>query len=224
MPALPNVANVLRVTTFIKDNLDTTSLNRFYVSYSGTAPTATQLDTFCTGVVTGWDSHMAPMYDVNSELTEVTAEDLTSPTAAVGIATGSTAGSRSGDALSAAACALISLKIARRYRGGHPRQYLSAGVITDLSNRQQWEGSFITALTTAYEAWNTATLLLAWSGGGALAFVNVSYYEGFTPVLYPSGRYRNVPKFRTAGPITDNIEGFAVNPNVCSQRRRNLAI
>jgi hypothetical protein len=222
MPALPNVPSVIRVTTTIKDASDAAALNRFYLSYSSTAPTVSDLNTFCAGVATSWNTHMAAMYDVDSELTETKAEDLTSPTAAVGSNASTYVGTRSGDALPAAACALISLRVARRYRGGHPRQYLSAGVVTDLLGRQTWEAAFTSALTTAYEAWNTAVLVDAWAG--ALAFVNVSYYEGFTPVLYPSGRYRNVPKFRTAGPLVDNIEGFAVNPNVCSQRRRNLAV
>ena len=52
--------------------------------------------------------------------------------------------------------------------------------------------------------------------------VNVSFFEGFTPVQNPiTLRYRNVPKIRTV-PLIDIISTITANPAPCFQRRRGL--
>jgi hypothetical protein len=51
--------------------------------------------------------------------------------------------------------------------------------------------------------------------------VNVSYFSGFTNVTFPSGRIRPVPKLRSV-PLVDTVTSWSTNPNVASQRRRNL--
>jgi len=50
--------------------------------------------------------------------------------------------------------------------------------------------------------------------------VNVSFFQGFHNVTFPSGRQRAVPTIRVA-PVVDTVIAHAVNPKVASQRRRN---
>ncbi|MBA0087123.1 MAG: hypothetical protein HRJ53_19235 [Acidobacteria bacterium Pan2503] len=117
-------------------------------------------------------------------------------------------------------CALVNLHIARRYRGGKPRQYWPFGVITDLNNTKNWNTSFQTAVNNAMIALNSAAIAMAWTGGNIAAPVNVSYYHGFTVVTNPiTGRARNVPKLK-ATPDVDTITGQSCNQRVATQRRR----
>lgn len=222
MPALPPVPKVLRIACRFTDGSDLNTINRFYIAYSGAAPSAAQLATFNVAVGTNWAASMAPLYAVEKVLTEVASEDLTSPVSASDVQTVNHPGTRPGASLSAAACAVIQLGILRRYRGGHPRQYLDAGVVPDLATAQTWGGGFLAALQAAYVAWVNGINSNGWAGAGVLGAVNVSYFQGFTNFTFPSGRTRAIPKPRVGGPITDPIVSIGVNSHVGSQRRRNL--
>jgi hypothetical protein len=195
-------------------------INRFFMTYSGTAPTNAELDTFANSIATTWAAYLAGLFNIESTLVEVIVEDLTSATSAVGSATVGDSGTREGAALGAGVAAVIQFKVARRYRGGHPRMYGQMGVATDLVAANQWSAAFLAATLSAIESFIVAVESLGWSGAGTLQHVNVSYYEGFTNHTYPSGRTRAIPTLR-ATPVIDPIETYAVNPRLGSQRRRN---
>jgi hypothetical protein len=221
MPALPPVSKVIAFTLRGTLGPDTDVVNKFYCAYSTGTPTSAQLATACNTIATSWNTNMAPMVNPEYTLTEVLAEDLTSATGAVASVAVSHTGTRSGNLLPAGAAAVVQQKISRRYRGGHPRKYFYAGVTSDLLTDQQWGSAFITSLTTAVIALSNdiATAVGVFATVGAI--VNVSYYAGFTNVLYPSGRYHVVPT-RRAVPFQDLVLSYATNPVVGSQRRRNL--
>lgn len=221
MPALPNVPKVLKIICTVKDSNDVRSLNRFFVQYTGAAPDNIMIDTFANSVAGAWTAHMQAEYDVLSALEQVEVIDLTSNVTPIGFVNPGTVGTRGGAPLSAAACAVIQMSILRRYRGGHPRQYLSAGVDADLSTRQQWHAAFQNELSNAYNSWVGAIIGAGWAGAGVLSPVNVSYFSGFTNHTYPSGRVRPVPTPR-AVPVIDLITGIGVSLTLGSQRRRNL--
>jgi hypothetical protein len=222
MVALPSVPGIIRADLKYSYGTNTDLLNRFFYSFTGTA-TAAALTTFCTTLATLWAANMAPLLVNSLHLQEVTATDLTTPTSHVGTDSPGTPGSISGVGLSASDSMLIKFIIARHYRGGKPRVYIpgqQAGVQT---NAEQWTGSA------------TAAMLLAWTNimaglSGVSAMLplvgvgqkSVSYFSGFTNELMPSGRYRVKATPRLV-PIVDDVIGWSVNPNVCSQRRRNQA-
>lgn len=222
MPPLPAVPGVVEVKLVYTEAEDINTINRFFLHYGGLGPTAAQLASFAnTTVSNSWGASLGGQTNTNTSLTRVQVTDLSGPSAAQGEWDGAVAGTKAGAALSASACAVIQLKIARRYRGGHPRQYLPGRTVTDLTDSQRWSPAFIAAMKTAYDAFITFVVASPWASGGPLTQVNVSRYEGFTNYTTSSGRNKSraVPRLI---PLEDLVIATAVNPKVGSQRRRNL--
>lgn len=221
MPPLPSVAKVIRIALRHQWNDNTDVLSRFFLSYTGTAPTVAQLDTYASTVGTAWGTDLKGLAPPAVVLQDVTIEDLTSNTAAVGFASSVVAGTRTGGALSPGDAAIMKYQIGRRYRGGHPRGYWPFGTDSDVGSSSLWTGAFTASFLGSWNSFVNTIIAGGWTGAGTLAHVNVSYYAGFTNVLYPSGRYRAVPT-RRAAPVVDPVVQYSVNPRVGSQRRRNL--
>lgn len=221
MPALPAVPNVLKCVFRYSSSADTDVVNRFYIQYSGSAPTDAGLTTMATNVMTDWGSDLEGLYHPDVQLTEVALTDLTSSTSAAGLHTGSVAGTRSGTPLPASVALLMNHAISRRYRGGKPRTYFPAGTASDVNTTQDWASAFISAYASAWATFGTAFAGRFPSGTTYSSFVNVSYYEGFTTFLTPSGRYKNLAKLRTGGPVVDDVTAWTFNPIYANQRRRN---
>jgi hypothetical protein len=222
LPALPNAVKVLKIVLrYVQMNADNDVINRFFMQYSGTAPIASELDTLANAIITAWTTDLAPMHSIDLELISAAIEDLTSPTSAVGSSNTTGTGSRTGAVVGAAVSAVMQEHINRRYRGGHPRAYLPAGVSADLQTMGTWTSAFQGNLTTAWSSFINDIGTAVWSGGGTLLPVNVSYYSGFVNHLFPSGRERAIPTVRSS-PIIDVITSFTTNPRLGSQRRRNL--
>lgn len=221
MPPLPDAVGVLRVAVLGTIGDDTDVINRFHMYYGGTPPTDAQLNTLAAAVLVAWGAYVSPMQGTSYTTNSCEIVDLSTPSSAVGSHSASNPGTRGGTGPVPATCAVVQLKVARRYRGGHARMYLFAGIDTDLASDQVYTGTFIADLTTAMTDFFAAVAGDGWTAALLTGPVNLSYFEGFTNVLYPSGRYRAVPKLR-ATPLVDTIVSYGVNPNIGSQRRRNL--
>ena len=221
MPALPNVANVLRVTLKHSSAADVDVESRFFFKYTGTAPTSAQLGTFASSINTSWGTNVKALATSSITLVETTVTDLTSPSSGQGVSASGTAGTRSGAALPLSNAVLNNLVIARRYRGGKPRQYLPYGSVTDLATTQSWTTSFQTAFNTGWGNFITAIQGLTWSSGSIVGPVNVSYYDGFTSVQNPvTLRWRNIPTLRVT-PVVDTVLTYAMSLTLATQRKRN---
>jgi hypothetical protein len=221
VPPLPSVSGVIRVAVTGIYGSSNTVVSRFFVHYSGTAPTNAQLNTFCAAVRATHVTNVKPLSGGQWELTEVVAEDLSSATGAVGLWAGADGGSRAGSPLAASTAMVIAYQIARRYRGGHPRGYWPLGVSGDLTGAQEWSSTFQTAVNTGMAAFFAGVLAAGWTGAGTLTHVNVSYFSGFTVVTSPTtGRARNVPTLRGSA-IVDTVLGYSARHVPGSQRRRN---
>lgn len=220
MAVLPNVAKTVRVAMIHSYGSDTDVVTRFFIRYSGTAPSSAQLDTFCASCVAAWGAFMVTECDPNVSLTEVTAVDLSSPSAAQGVFADTIPGTKSGGTLPASTAVVSSYVFGRRYRGGHARGYWPMGVETDVGGPQTWDGGSIGGFQTAVDGFFGLVIAGGWSGAGTLDHVSVSYYHGFTVVINPStGRARNVPTLR-ATPVVDVVTANAVRQRIGTQRRR----
>lgn len=223
MPALPVVPKVLSCTFKLTTGTDIDVINRIFVQYTGTAPTNAQATTFAGAMHTAWDGNLRGLTPSSDTLTLKEVIDLSSPTAAVGSDATTDVGNRTGTALTAAECLVLSYEVGRRYRGGHPRSYFHWGVAADLLNTNTWATAFLTAVTSGWNGFTSSLFGAGWTGAGTLTHVNVSYYEGFTLVTNPiTGRGRNVAKVR-AIPLIDAITANVPRAYVGSQRRRNEA-
>lgn len=220
MPALPPVPNVVRFTLTQSLSEDVDVVNKFYIRYTHAAPTNAELVTWAGTTLADWETHMAPQLSHQLTLTEVTIEDLTSATSAVGSAVGTEAGTDPGESLPGGSAFVIQEHIARRYRGGHPRIYLAGIPNTKLFDLQSWDPTWRDATAVAWRDFVADVIAHDPVTGGGDQAVNVSYYHGFTNVTYPSGRVRPVPTLRSS-PVVDVINGYGANPKVASQRRRN---
>jgi hypothetical protein len=223
MTALPDVLGVVRVALIGTFGEDVDVVNRFYMDCGEITGGPSDLDAFCAAVAAAWNTNLVTFFDATYTLTEVVAEDLTSAVSPVGSALVSHTGTRGGSALSGSACALLRFKIGRRYRGGHPRMYLSALTDADQTDMQTWSPTALANLVAAFEDFIAdviSALETAYTSTGA-THVNVSYYDGFENITYPSGRTYARPKLRTS-PVTDNVISYSANPKIASQRRRNL--
>lgn len=222
MPPLPPVASVAK-TTFkmgMVENVDI--LNRMYWQFNIAGEMSeAQATAIAAGCAASWSTNLASYINNGASLTEVEVIDLTSSTGAVGIWTGGDPGTHTSPALPAGTALVVSFPIARRYRGGHPRWY-QAGLCEDqLQNSQAWTATFLSNFGPAFNAF-TQGIVNAFNAHGSTLTTqcNVSYYEGFTNVLYPSGRYRAVPKLRSV-PTIDTIGSAQPRSGIASQRRRN---
>jgi hypothetical protein len=221
VPALPDVAKVLKVIVRFDDHVNLDIISRFFVSYSGSAPSASDLDTFCAALYADWITSMIGLSGATVELQGIEATDLTTVTSAQGSHFDGNAGTRTGHPVPIDAAVVTSYKISRRYRGGHPRGYWPFGVSEDLENAQKWGSAFADEVSASYTAWRDALRTHGWSGAGTLGFVNVSYYQGWTIVNRGTPpRAFNVPTLRGGGPVVDGVETFQTRLKVGTQRRR----
>jgi len=222
MPALPAAPGVVRVNLQLKVGDDNSALNRFYIHYSGTAPTAAQLSTFSGAVGTAWAGNLAAIHAQDKTLTAVQCEDLSSSTGAVGFDSTSHVGTHGASGITGATCGQINFLIARRYRGGKPKIFLPVGNTGDTAGMQKWTGAFITSMFNDWTAFMTAVLAAGWAAAGTLEHVNVSYFSGFTVVTNPiTHRARNVPTVRGA-PVVDAVIAYGIEDTMATQRRRML--
>jgi len=203
VPPLPDAAAIVRVRVVGVVNSSPFN-NLFHLQYSGAAPTVAQLNALCASVLTAWQTNFKSLCPSVVVLSGADAQDLTNAGAASGSATDTTAGTRSGTAMPNSVAACITWKINNRYRGGHPRTYLPAGVVADVTGGNRWTDGFVASADTAAAAFLTAMNAIT-EGGATYKMVCLSYV-------------RNKIKLTTPVPYT--IQSSLVDHRPDTQRRR----
>lgn len=221
MPALPSVSDVLRIVYHIGIGSDLSAIVTDHRKFSGTAPTNADLNALASAIAASYAAHLVHDFTADRVLHEIDITDLTSAAAAVGQWLGSHAGTRTDVALPADTSLIFQRKVGRRYRGGHSRQYWPMGGDTSVATPQTWDPVFTAQVMVDMGDLEVDTAAGFWSGAVDLGRANVSYYLGFTNVLYPSGRYHVKPTLRGT-PLVDLVATVGINPKFGSQRRRQL--
>lgn len=219
MPPRNPVPGVASIVLKMSYGVDLGLINKFYWAFTGGPMTAAQAAALSASVGTGWGLNIAALCPASVQLELVTVTDLTSATAGAGSTAETTVGTRTGTGLTVVNAAVVQFKIARRYRGGHPRIYLPAGVQSDLATLNSWTGTFQSQVSSAWSSFSTYIGGHLPTGLTNVGQVNVSYFTGFTNHTFPSGRVRPIPNPR-ATPITDSIFAVSLNPKLGTQRRR----
>jgi hypothetical protein len=220
MTALPPVSKVIRFDLHQTFGPNARVLDRIFLKYSGALSSA-DLATVLTTMRNGWNTNMAPILTPRHTLTSILGTDLTSSTAAQNVNSTASVGSNVDTDLPLGTALVIKFKINNRYRGGHPRFYLVGRGIGSLSNADTWTGATITGVASAFAAFIAAAVLAPPAAVGTLTHTSVNYFKGFHSVQLPSGRWRNIPT-ALGTPLTNDVVAYSVNPQVASQRRRNL--
>lgn len=215
MPALPNVPNVIKsVAKGVSGEatpLDWANIIHF--AFSGVSPTTAFLTTLAGVISSQWNTHMAPEQVSNVTLENVELTDLTSSTSASVSYPTSVTGTRGDDEIPANVAYLVNYPITRRYRGGHPRNYLIVGGNADFLDAAHWSTAFTAEVINHWDAFLAA--IVGYSAGGTTitGLVNVSYYD---KALNPT------PPYLRTTPIVDtiNLATMTGEQQMASQRRR----
>jgi hypothetical protein len=220
MPPLPVVPNVVRAQLIWSTTGDSDVQCHFYFKYTGGPPNATDCTNFASDIFTAMAAEFAEWSNAIT-LRECIVTDLSSNTGGQGSDTGSAPGGKTEQPLSLATSVVENFHISRRYRGGKPRVYLPWGVSSDLTDRRDWNGAFLTGVDSAITSFVAAVVGLNSGSTTISGQVNISYFDGFTVVTNPTtGRAKNVPKRRTT-PLVDDILSHTASSRPGSQRRRN---
>ncbi len=118
MPALPDAPKVLRFDHHFIIGEDSNAKSRFFMQYTGSAPSTADLNAIGAEVSTSWNANLKPLQDTATEFTTITITDLSSSTSSSITSSILLEGTLSGEPLPADVCALQSWVITRRYRGG----------------------------------------------------------------------------------------------------------
>jgi hypothetical protein len=197
--------------------------SRFYLSYTGSAPTAANCVTLAGDIASAWNTRLPGLIYSNISLVEVDVLDIATSSGAFGTVTVSHPGTLAGGTLVANAATNVEFDIARRYRGGKPRMFLPPPDDSALASLDKYTTGFIAGANTAVGEFFSDIEALSIGAIGTLQHVNVSYYQGFTNVTNSSGRTRAAPKYRTPTAKVEAVVGYATKAVIGSQRRRRTA-
>jgi hypothetical protein len=197
---------------------------RFYLSYSGSAPSGANCNTLAGDIEAQWHTHLSPLWTSQTVLNEVDVLDIATNSGLSGFWTGTESGSRAGTTIPVQCADNVEFDISRRYRGGKPRFFLPAGVEADLATEAAWGGSYITEVNAAVAAFFAGIAGLSVGSMGTLAHVNLSYYSGYATTTPPwrGPGFKYPPKYRDVAK-SDTITGYAMKATIGSQKRRRTA-
>lgn len=218
LPASPCVR--VRLDYHHASGLDAGS--RFYLSYSGSAPSGANCTTLAGDIASAWNVHLAGLHSSDWSLFEVDVLDIATDSGLSGQWTGSDPGVNVSTSLPAQCSINVEFNISRRYRGGKPRMYLPPATSADLLNDSNYNAALLTSCNSALSGFFSAIEALSIGSMGTLAHVNLSYYKGFTNITNSSGRERAVPTYRAAA-LLDTVTGYSTKQVVGSQKRRRTA-
>jgi hypothetical protein len=221
MAQLPDAVGCIRLTFTFSQGANKRIMNRTFYHYAGTAPNIAELQQFVASAHSTYTSNVLPHMNEFLYLESVKGVDLSTPTAPEYEYALNKQGGSVGSAAAPGESIMINFHVNRRYRGGHPRWYQAGLDAQYIDQSGSLQAAFVSTFKGAFDTFLNNVASVAWSGAGQIQHVNVSYYKGFTNHTKPSGRVVQLPTPR-ATPTVDVIVGTSINPQVTSQRRRNL--
>jgi len=211
MPRLPDADHIIRIK--LAGQLSSNPWATIqYARFTGSQPDSAALATTANALKSTAFQAIIPMMGTANELLTIECTDLTNETGASGISSATPVlGTRAGTVNPNQVCAVASYKIARRYRGGHPRTYWPIGVQSDITAGSRWTTAFVPLPLNAVTAWvgnvNATNL-----NGAPLQHGCLSYYTR-DPNNPGHSMLRPVPQFFP----TQSVE---FHGRVDTQRRR----
>lgn len=195
---------------------------RFFLSYSGAAPTGANCATLASDIATQWGTDLQGLTSNQFGLSEVDVLDIATLSGLSGQWTGTKTGGNAGTYLPAQTAVNVEFNIARRYRGGKPRMYHPPMSQAETADPAHWDATHIGSFNAAITNFFAGIEALSVGAIGTLQHVNLSYYQGFRNITNSSGRERAVPTYRAAA-LLDTITGYSTKGLFGSQRRRRNA-
>jgi len=220
MPALPPVSKVVRMDFHFTEASDANVQIRKFFEYAGVLSQA-DAQAWASAASTSMGAHITPSLVTGCNLVNTVLTDLSSSSAPQAQDATAHNGANGTDNLPTGVALIIKAKVARRYRGGHPKVYLPGMRQTNVTSSNLWNTTFTASFLTLWNSFVSDILTNVPAAAAPATEVNVSYFQGFTNVTNPiTGRQRSVPKLRVS-PVVDTVLAHSVNPVPASQRRRN---
>lgn len=205
MPAKPPVPSVVKFAC--RGTFGTaTWVNLFHARYFGATPLTADYNAMATAIGTRLNTDFYTQLSTGWALTGIDWVDLSSETSPQGTQAHAAAGDVAGATAGAGVACCVSWKIARRYRGGHPRTYFGGIVAANLATTKTFQPTFVTNMQNGALAFRTALNAVTFSAGaGQWRLVCVHYYRNNALLV---------------SPIVDDLTGAAVGSRIDSMRRR----
>jgi hypothetical protein len=198
---VPGVVKVITTGT----SSDLRWANVLHYIYGGAPPSEPSVAGLAQAMFTSYTADISPLSHADTSVDLVTVIDLSSASSNVGAYGAPNPGSAGGEVLPASVAVLASYPVTLRYKGGHPRSYIFAGVQSDLQDMSNWTSAFITEITSA------------WGN-----FINTPVGDTIGGTTYTSQcavSYRSGDAFRET-PVVMGISDFLITAPIASQRRR----
>jgi hypothetical protein len=210
MLPLPAVANVVRLT--IEGTTPHSPwVNSLHYGYSGGLPTGPDCADFADVLFTAWLTNFGPLMLTSATLERATCFDLSSSLGNQGDQVSHQVGSRGTAELPGSSAVLVKKSVGRRYRGGHPRSYVVAGIATDMADTSHWSSALVAAVTGGYQNVQGALNGHVHGATTLTTEVVVSYFDSVTVPIAPH---------RRVVPLVLPVTGVAAQPLLATQRRR----
>lgn len=221
MPPLPVTPSaVLSITLHDDLNGDANVATKLYWAYSGGPPSNSDCDTIAAGVATHAGTYLGPLRSNTQSIFRIDVVDLATANGGVAQHASAVAGTLTGGVLPDVTCALMNMRIARRYRGGKPRKYFPWGDETKLNtDGRTWTTGFITLCNTNWASFVTHLNSVTGGTTNLTGPVNVSYYRGYSAPTIVNNRAKNHLAVR-ATPVVDSILSGSLATIIGTQRRR----
>lgn len=185
--------------------------NILHAQYTAGTPTAADLNTIASQFRLAWGTLQSTIVSSSSSITQVLVIDTGSVTGNSGLDNVPVAGIGTGASAVANIAMTLSWKIARRYRGGHPRSYLCGIVESAFLDQNHWVHANAAAVAGRGNTFIAAINALTYPSTGLLKLGSWSYYKGTDssgkPILRPT-------------PVFDAFLSCAVDYRIDTQRRR----
>lgn len=197
---------------------------RFYIGYSGSAPSGANCVTLAGDIADAWNSHLVPLMPDYFTLNEVDVLDIATDSGASGQVEVTHAGDRGGTVIPDQCALNIEYGIARRYRGGKPRSFLPPGVAEDTETASTWTSSYLSEAASGIEEFFSAFLGDTVGSMGTLTHLNLSYYKGKATSSPPwrGPGFKYPPAYRATA-LSDPITGYFPKTVIGSQKRRRTS-
>lgn len=147
MAPLPDVPGVVRCGFTWSDNVSTFG-SRIYVKQLTGGQSVADLEELATGLSAAWEARLNQTTASAYALVQVECTDLTTITGNTGFWTGDIAGILPGDELPSNTSVDLQLKIAPRYRGGHPVMHLPPPDTGRLQSPREWSVAYQGSVNT----------------------------------------------------------------------------
>lgn len=206
LPDLPQGVKVRFAYTFANRPV----FNITYLKYSTSAPSVAELNTLAGLVMSAWTTNIKPVLINSMNLNFIDCQDVSSRTGSYYQNTTGGVGSVVGTTVLPSSIAMaVSLKVAKRYRGGHGRIYMCGFNYADTVTGTTWATARANAVNTAWGNYVLAANGFT-AGSNTYTAVVASFYTH-------DGAGNQI--FKTP-PETYPIIGTAVHTRIDTQRRR----